>query len=265
VIDMAASFRQQELWLKRDEAGIAHVVGVSGGKDSVCLAVALREREPRPYTYIYTPTGDELPEMDLHILHVEQLLGEPIIRLTNGTLKSVIADNHMLPNCHARFCTRILKLKPAGEFYQSVQPVINYIGLRDDEDAREGTRPGGDSASINSDVAHDYPLQRWGWDIDDVWAFLDERNIVIPERTDCARCPYQRLGEWYNLWLIYPEIYQDAVQDEIKYGHTYRSPQRDSWPASLTQLAKLFAAGKIPDRSLRMMEKRRGMCRACSM
>jgi len=249
----------------RDNNGVAHIVGLSGGKDSVCLAFALKEREPRPYTYICTPTGDELPPMVEHMKRIEALLGQPILRLTNGTLKTMIDDQQMLPNCHARFCTRILKLRPAGEFYAKAAPCVAYIGLRADEDEREGTRPGGDSASIKCDVQQDFPLQRWGWEIDDVYRYLRDMGIEIPERTDCARCPYQRLGEWYVLWRDYPEIYTDAEADEARFGHTYRSPRRDSWPAGLTELRKLFEAGKKPEVSLRMMEKRTNMCRACSL
>ena len=248
----------------RDRDGVAHVVPVSGGKDSTCLALALKEREPRPYTYVYTPTGDELPEMEMHIARLELMLGKPIIRLTNGTLATQIEQNHMLPNVFSRWCTRLLKLRPAGKFYAEFAPVVCYVGIRDDEDEREGTRPGGDGAPVGTEVVQVFPFQLWGWDIDDVWAFLDERGVNIPERTDCARCPYQKLGEWYNLWLYHRYVYLDAEADEAKWGHTFRSPQRDTWPAALRELRELFEAGKIPERSLRMMEKRRGMCSACA-
>lgn len=251
--------------LIRDNQGIAHVVGISGGKDSVCLALALAEKEPRPYNYIYTPTGNELPEMVLHIKTIEKLLGSPIYALTNGTLVSIIHDNKMIPNVFSRFCTRILKLIPAGKFYVEHAPVIAYVGLRADEDEREGTRPGGDSASINTDVKQVFPFQDWGWGIDDVWAFLDVRNVNIPDRTDCAWCPYQRLGEWYLLWLNHLDIWMDGEQIEEEYGYTFRSPGRDTWPASMKELRERFETGDKPGISLRMMEKRRGMCRACSM
>lgn len=251
--------------IERDGNGVSHVVGLSGGKDSVCLALALNEREPRPYTYVYTPTGDELPEMVEHLEKIERLLNKPLMRLTNGTLATVIADNNMLPNHRARFCTRILKLKPYGAFMKQAAPAVSYIGLRDDEDEREGARPGGDYASLKADVVQDFPFQRWGWGLDDVWRFLNERGIEIPERTDCARCPYQRLGEWFNLWQRHLAIYLDAEADEKRYSHTFRSAQRDKWPASLEDLRLLFEMGLKPETSLRMMEKRVGMCRACSL
>ena len=240
----------------RDDKGVAHLVPLSGGKDSTALALSLNEMEPRPYNYIYTPTGDELPELEAHLATVEQLLGRRILRLTNGTLKSQIEANNMLPNVFARWCTRVLKLRPATDFYKQNAPVVCYVGLRADESEREG---------LVSEFVQDFPFQRWGWGYDEVMSFLDAKGVAIPERTDCARCPYQRLGEWYNLWANHRDIYLDAEADEKKYGHTYRSGGRDSWPAGLAELRVKFEAGIIPERSLKMMEKRRGMCRACSL
>lgn len=156
----------------------------------------------------------------------------------------------------ARWCTAALKLVPATKFYNEVAPVICYVGIRADEDDREGMR------STHQQV---FPFQSWGWGEQEVWDYLNYKGVTIPERTDCARCPYQRLGEWYNLYIKHPEIYADAVADEEKYGHTYRSPGRDTWPASLKDLAAEFDSGRVPSVSLRMMEKRRGMCRACSL
>jgi 3'-phosphoadenosine 5'-phosphosulfate sulfotransferase (PAPS reductase)/FAD synthetase len=253
--------------LLRDENGVAHIVGLSGGKDSVCMALMLREKEPRPYNYVYTPTGDELPEMVQHMDFIENMLGQKLIVLTNGTLKSITQENNMLPNCHARFCTRILKLRPFGKLIEKAQPAVCYVGLRDDEDDREGTRPGGDSASIDAKVKQDFPFRRWGVDLDGVIGYLADKGITIPQRTDCARCPYQTLGEWYNLWLNHIEIYLDAENDELVHGHTYRSPtgNHGPWPHDLKSLRLEFEKGRIPKRSLDMMAKRKNMCRACSL
>jgi len=249
----------------RDEDGVAHIVGLSFGKDSTCMALALREREPRPYTYVCTPTGDELPEMVGHMMRIESLLGREVVKLTNGTLASQIEAQHMLPNFRARWCTRLLKIKPFGEFMAQHSPCVAYVGIRDDEEDREGTRPGGDSAPASSRTKQDFPFQRWGWGVKEVWAYLNDLGIAIPERTDCARCPYQKLGEWYNLWANHLSIYASAEDDERKWGHTFRSESRDTWPASLTAMRALFEQGKRPEVSLRMMDKRKGMCRACSL
>lgn len=251
--------------IKRDEAGLAHIVGLSGGKDSTCLAIWLAENEPRPYNYVCTPTKDELPEMEAHWERLEMLLRAPIIRLDNEGLVALNKRQGCLPNHEKRFCTRLLKLKPYGKFIQEVQPAISYIGLRDDEEEREGARHGGDYAPAGTDIKQRYPLREIGFQLEDVQQFLMERQIRIPERTDCARCPMQRLGEWYNLYINHPEIYADAEREEREIGYTYRSPSRDTWPAGLEDLRKEFENGHIPTRSLTMMEKRKGMCRACTL
>ena len=54
-----------------------HVVGLSGGKDSVTLALRLQERGEQDYEFLCTPTGDELPEMfalGRYVIHLQQRL-----------------------------------------------------------------------------------------------------------------------------------------------------------------------------------------------
>jgi hypothetical protein len=217
-----------------------HVIGLSGGKDSTCLAIALHEREPRPYELICTPTGDELDELHAHLDNLERILGKPIKRLGAGmTLDELIEQQGMIPNHRARFCTRILKIEPTIEYMQALPPgSILYVGLRADEEEREGI--------YGDDVVCDFPFRRWGWGIERVWKFLAERCLEIPSRTDCGKCYDQRLGEWWNLWRYHRKRYDEGAALEARYGHTFRSPDRDTWPASLAELASEFARGRIP-------------------
>ena len=82
--------------------------------------------------------------------------------------------------------------------------------------------------------------------MDEVWDYLDSQNIRIPKRTDCGRCFYQRLGEWFDVWRDYPEVFDDAAKQERVIGHTYRREDRDTWPTDLTSLGKAFAEGHRP-------------------
>ena len=52
------------------------------------MALRLAEVEPRDYTYICTPTGNEPDEMKAHWEHLECLLGRSLVKLTSGTLES---------------------------------------------------------------------------------------------------------------------------------------------------------------------------------
>lgn len=60
-------------------------------------------------------------------------------------------------------------------------------------------------------------------------------------------------------------IKRDAAGVAHVVGHTFRTDTRDTWPAGLKQLRTLFQMGVKPTISLKMMEARKGMCRACSL
>lgn len=213
-----------------------HIVAVSGGKDSTALALRLREVEPREYTYICTPTGNELPEMEAHWSRLEELLETPLTRLVNGTLESWIAQFKALPNWRQRWCTRLLKIVPCIEYVKANQPATLYVGLRADEEEREGI--------YSKDVVSRFPLREWGWNIKEVKDYVKSRQVVVPERTDCAWCYGQRLVEWKRLLTRYPEKYAVAEELEKQIGNTFRSPGRDTWPASLELLRKEFESGR---------------------
>ena len=233
---------------------ICHIVALSGGKDSTALALALAECEPREYQYVITPTGDELPPMKEHLVRLSGLLGRPLIVAGPGlTLQQLCETNRALPNWRMRFCTRSLKIIPFQQYALERCPATIYVGLRADEMGRSGVEWDGD-------LVCRYPLREWGWDKAAVLAYLRKRGVTIPRRTDCARCFYQTLGEWYDLWREYPGIYADAVAQEDRFGHTFRSPQRDTWPADLRGLGGRFAAGDVPRRRTRGEG-----CRVCSM
>lgn len=234
---------------------VTHVVGVSGGKDSTALALRLAEVEPRDYVYLITPTGDELPEMVAHWERLERLLGKPLTRVTNGTLKGLIQEFGALPNHRQRWCTRMLKIQPTIAFLARHAPAINYVGLRADEEERRG---------IYGDVPSRYPLREWGWGLTQVKDYLRERGVTIPERTDCARCYGQRLIEWKRLLTKHPAIYADAEVDEARTGHTFRSPQRDTWPAALKDLRAAFDSGRRV-RGEQPDEDGENACRVCSL
>jgi 3'-phosphoadenosine 5'-phosphosulfate sulfotransferase (PAPS reductase)/FAD synthetase len=83
-----------------------HIVAISGGKDSTALALRLAEIEPRDYTYLITPTGDELPDMVAHWENLENLLGKKFLRITNHDLNFWIEEFGALPNWRQRWCTQ---------------------------------------------------------------------------------------------------------------------------------------------------------------
>ena len=211
------------------------------------------------YEFVCTPTGNELPVMHAHWRRLETLLGKPLTKLgVPGTgLIELIGQQGMLPNFRARWCTRILKIEPTIEFMAQLPPgSVLYVGLRADEEERRGI--------FGEDIAMRFPLRELGMGESDVWRFLQAAGVKVPNRTDCAWCYGQRLGEWYALWKKHPDLYATGEALEILLGHTFRSPQRDTWPAALSDLRARFEAGEVP-RGAEAAMREDGACRVCRL
>ncbi len=216
------------------------MVAVSGGKDSTAMALRLNEVEPNPKRiYLITPTGDELPEMKAHWEQLECILGAKLTVVNGPTLQETITKENCLPNWRARFCTRIIKIEPTIKFLETLpQPVVQCVGIRADEPKREGL--------YSDQVENRFPLREWGWGKSDVLGYLKSKQVRIPKRTDCARCFYQRLSEWFDLWWEHRDLYESIAKQERERGHSFRSPGRDIWPAFLDELADEFRRHRIP-------------------
>jgi hypothetical protein len=244
-------------------APVHHIVGLSGGKDSTAMALALADQEPRAYTYVCTPTGDEFDEMIDHWRYLRDILPGRFVFLSSGhSLDGLIRHYSALPNWRQRWCTRQLKIEPTKDFLLQHAPCVSYVGLRADEPERQGIY--GDIEG----VSFRYPLREWGWGLRQVIGYLDSRGVAIPRRTDCARCFFQTLGEWWRLWRDHSDIYSQAEGQEAATGHTFRSPGRDSWPASLMELRREFEAGRIPrgaEPNLSLFTGELQQCRVCSL
>jgi hypothetical protein len=251
-----------------------HVVGLSGGKDSTALALRLAEVEPRDYVYVCTPTGDEPDELFEHWQRLAEMLGSRIVPVVHPLgLNGLIEEQNALPNYRMRWCTRMLKIEPFRRWLATRTPAVVYIGLRADEEGREG----GDYDDMPG-VSVRYPLREWGWGVEDVWDYLmgrgfrragpqdlltNHNGIPFPERTDCNRCFFQRLDEWHALWRDRPAVYADAEAQEVRTGHTFRSDGRDTQPAALAELRVKFEQGYVPKR--RRSALRKATCRVCTL
>ena len=238
-----------------DRAYAKQIVAFSGGKDSTALILRMAELGEK-FECLFTPTGNELPDLAPHMKRILEMAGSPVLHLPTGpTLTSLIEGFGALPNWRQRWCTRMIKIVPCNAFLRSfdVTPIL-VVGLRADEEDRGGIY--GDFATYR------YPLREWGWGIEELRAYLKTRGVTIPRRTDCALCYGQRLGEWWRLWKEHPAEYARGEFYEEQTGHTFRSPQRDSWPAPLIELRKAFESGRRPRGE---DEDDDGACRVCSL
>lgn len=248
-----------------------NILAFSGGKDSTALALRWHELG-EPAVLLFTPTGDELPELAAHIQRVLEHTGfELVTPPCKHDLFTLIDEWQALPNWRQRWCTRALKIEPCVAWMTRLNatwhpPLTEHrllVGLRADEEARKGL--------YSDQIRTCFPMQDWGWDLERVHGYLRNRGVQVPERTDCSLCFFQRLPEWYELWEKHPDRYQRGVELEQQTGHTFRSEGRDSWPAALAEMRELFERGRKPigiaDRDQLNLfdddEPRR--CRVCSL
>lgn len=191
------------------------------------------------FDLLFTPAHNEPDDLFTHVRDVAQMIGKSVIEPPNQSLMFWIDKYQALPAFHARWCTRLIKIKPTIDYLQSLpERPIYCVGLRYDEDERPGLY--GDYATYR------YPLREWRWDLDDVLAYLDERGVHPPKRTNCKLCYDQSLPEWWELWKTDPDAWAEGERLEALHGHTLRSDGRDTWPASLKGLRERFEAGHLP-------------------
>lgn len=218
-----------------------HIIALSGGKDSSALAVYMKEPEewqkrlgkrnatPRKaiedVEFVFCDTGTELEETYEYLDQLERYLGKPIIRLQASTPqtsededKKTPFDHYLelyggfLPSANMRWCTRMLKIKPFEE-YIGDDPVVNYVGIRADED-REGY------ISTKENIKSVFPFREDGIDKQDVYRILEISGLGRPSyydwrsRSGCYFCFFQRRSEWVGLKENHPELFEQAKQYE---------------------------------------------------
>ena len=258
-----------------------HIVPLSGGKDSTALAVYMIEHHgDLPLEFIFTDTGAELPETYTYLKRFEAIFGVKINRLTALDLPEVNVRSKggrrspfdvilkevysgFLPNPQARWCTRILKIRPFEHFVGG-DDAYSYIGIRADEN-REGFRGSPKRASAHdpntrrnkpvaisekSNISPVYPLKDIGFGLKEVRELLFNSGLGLPpyydwrSRSGCYFCFYQQIGEWQSLKERHPELFEAAKS----YEQVKANGRRFTWTQarSLEELEAIEVRHEIP-------------------
>lgn len=203
------------------EKKVKHVLGLSGGKDSSALALYVRKKYPDiDFEYFFTDTGKELPEVYEYLDILEGFLGKPILRLNadKGFDYWLMRNNRFLPSASNRWCTLNMKLKPfeawLKPFIEDGTEIHSYIGIRSDEEYREGY------LSKYSNLIIEMPFQTDHIDKAAVFEILESSGIGIPKyyewrsRSGCTFCFFQQKIEWVRLMERHPEAFEEAKSYE---------------------------------------------------
>ena len=212
-----------------------HIVSVSGGKDSAALALYLWDKYPDvQMEYVFSDTGCELPETYQYLERLGAILGQPIVHINALDLIGVAKKpgrnpfdiwlkevyGGFLPSPRARWCTRVLKIKPF-EKYIGDDRAISYIGIRGDED-REGYQAKKPPViSEQPNIVPCYPFKDDRLGLADIKLILEESGLGLPSyyewrsRSGCYFCFYQQIGEWQGLKERHPDWFEMAKTYEV--------------------------------------------------
>lgn len=196
------------------EQSTRHILSLSGGKDSAALAIYMRDRV-QEMEYIFHDTDKELPETYEYLARLEAILGKKIHRTKPGNSFDhwLTVFGGVIPSSHRRWCTKLLKLKPF-EQYVGDAPVVNYVGIRADEN-----RPG--FISHKQNITTVFPFREDGLVRRDIIRILEESGLGMPKYTEwgrtrsgCFFCFFQQKIEWVRLKEKYPDLFEQAKQYE---------------------------------------------------
>jgi hypothetical protein len=174
----------------------------------------MRDRIP-DLEYVFCDTEKELAETYDYLARLEAYLGKPIVYLKHdgrGFDHWLRVFGGYLPSAQTRWCTKHLKLKPF-ERYVGDSLVINYVGLRADED-RDGY------ISRKPNITAGYPFREDGIVYSDVIGILDQAGLGLPDyyrwrsRSGCYFCFFQQKIEWVGLLENHPHLYELACAYE---------------------------------------------------
>ncbi len=220
-----------------------HILPLSGGKDSTALAIFMLRRFPNiSFEAVFTDTGAELPETYEYLDRFEAVLGVAIKRVTalevlgirskyNRIPFDVVLQEYygeFLPSPKARWCTRMLKIKPF-EYFVGNDRAYSYIGIRQDE-RRSGYLPARKPVLLSDypNIQPVYPFKDFGMGLADVKKLLQDSGLGFPRyyrwrsRSGCYFCFYQQIGEWQGLLEHHPNLFERAKNyEKNEKGRTY--------------------------------------------
>jgi 3'-phosphoadenosine 5'-phosphosulfate sulfotransferase (PAPS reductase)/FAD synthetase len=191
-----SNFHQWKQDIQNEIGNRKVVCSISGGKDSTCMALLLKEAE-LDYESIFMDTGWE---HEATLEYIEKYLTKyvgPIVHLGNpkGGMRDLIVDKGQFPRKTARWCTGELKLTPAKKYLKSLpyEPV-NAVGIRAEESASRSKYP---EWEYSSEFKCDVWRPILNWTEDDV-IFMLQRHGIRPnplyllgsKRVGCWPCVF---------------------------------------------------------------------------
>lgn len=197
------------------------VLAYGGGVNSTALAILLIEQGWRGIV-AFCNTGAEWPETYWYVWKIFRpflesnevefvLIGKEYRSRRYRPPMPVAARLYkMIPLARARWCTSEYKIDPFRRW-------CKRHGFDFENDVM---------VAISADEAHRQPnkvrpLVEWGISRDNCARIIADAGLPIPRKSGCWMCPFQRRGQWMELYLRYPRLFRQALYLEHLTGCTF--------------------------------------------
>lgn len=206
----------------------AHILALSGGKDSTALALHIKKNYPnihKKIQYVFYDTGCDLKETYDYLHKIEVYLNKEITYIKpEVSFEDMLNKTKMIPTIFRRWCTIELKIKPSNKFLkhkiqdEKIDKIKLYVGIRSDEKHRKGI-----VLKTNFEKRYIEPIYLFikdGITKSDVENILLNSGINYPDyytwrkRNGCFFCPYQTIYDWICLYENHPDLFYKAMEYE---------------------------------------------------
>ena len=121
------------------------------------------------------------------------------------SLVKYLQHHRMIPSMMQRFCTDKFKVRPLHKYCEP--PCFQHIGI----DAGESHRA---KIATKGDIEYRYMLVENNINRDGCVRLIEDAGLIVPPKSGCYFCPFQRVGQWRRLRREKPELFCTAQKME---------------------------------------------------
>lgn len=212
-------------------------VSLGLGRHSVGMLVGLWERSEAVDAVLFADTGDELPETYAFAPILDEWLarvGYPPTTVVRN-VSPIAGDASLSAECHrksvlpspaygGKSCSLKWKVEPqrkwvaawplAREAWARGGEVMNLIGY--DDSPKERLRASRGQAKWPAGHHNRYPLQEWGWLLEDCLSAILRAGLPIPPKSACWHCPNAKKPEIIRLAQEHPDLARQCLVLEAR-------------------------------------------------
>jgi len=185
-----------------------HYLSMGFGVNSVALYLLMQDLGME-FEAVYVDHGADWPETAQYVEMFRATHPVTVIIPEyegHSSLLEYCKMRRMTPSRVHRWCTSRFKVRPLNAYFET--PCFVHLGIDSGEIRR---------ARFTSEGGREnrYLLIEEGIDRDGCKNLIRRHGLVVPPKSGCWFCPYQRLDQWRRLRRDHPDLFCEAQKLEV--------------------------------------------------